>query len=116
MLKNFENFEYDDDIDDYMYKWYNHTMKTLTKILGNPYVGRNADWGAMDMWKLQNDDFEGYFVVIDDDKNFIFLKRTFNVEDENNDDKEIDYLLAGEDITEFVEKVTRVKNRLKFKL
>lgn len=116
MLKNFKNFEYDDDIDDYMDKWHKHTVSILTKILGEPYVGSNADWGAMKMWKLQRDDFEGYFVVIDDDENFIFLKRTFNTKDESNDDEEIDYLLAGENVTEFVEKVTRVKNRLKFNL
>jgi hypothetical protein len=105
-----ENFIYDDNIDDYDYIWKHYVMKKITSILGPSYIGRNADWG-LTMWKLQDDNFEGFFVLIDDDNNLILLKRKFDEIDEY-----IISVLEGGDISELIDKVKKLSKSRKFNL
>lgn len=111
-----ENFIYDNNIDDYDYIWKHYVMKKLTSILGPSYTGRSADWGSMTMWKLQDDEFEGFFVLIEDDNNLILLKRRFDEELDSNVDEDIIYVSAGDDISELVDKVKKLSKRQKFNL
>ena len=115
LLKTFESFTYNKDEDDYSSNWYNHVVDTLNTEFGEKIQGKSADWGGLTLWPLQNDEFIGYFIVMNDENNISYLKRTYDADGIYID---IDYLYVeeGDDITELVNMVKKQYIQNKYKI
>lgn len=58
-----------------------YLIQLITSVLGEGVKNRfGADWCGFDVWSLENKEFEGQFILIDDNNNVIHLNR---VNDEN---------------------------------
>ena len=81
----------DKDDNDYQFKWSKWAKQELVSLFGEYYLGSNADWGGLYMWSLNvdNDNFEGYFLLIDDSEDevsYAFLKRGHTDEEDFTDE------------------------------
>ena len=70
------------DDDDYDYNWVNWAKSELNNIFGICYNGNNADFGGMYVWAIETiNGYDGYFIVVDDENEFIFIKRRSDEEE-----------------------------------
>lgn len=65
-----------------------YLVKLIESVLGERIENRfSADWGGLDVWSLDGDNFEGHFIVIDDILLIAHINRLST--DEGNEDTEI---------------------------
>ena len=110
------SFTYNKDEDDYNYKWNEHIVKILNNEFGEKIQGKSADWGGLTLWPLQGDEFYGYFIVLDDENNLCYIKRTLYEDDENTTDHDYICVEEGDDITELVDMAKKQYIQNKYKI
>lgn len=75
----YDEFEEDEDI------FYNHDKlkRVISKVLNKKPFTNNADWGGADVWGITtNDNFTGLFIYFGEDNDLVLLKRSFNEEED----------------------------------
>jgi hypothetical protein len=55
---------------------YDYNKDRIIQKFGQPnqYTG-SADWGGLDVWTVNGDDYQGTFIVIDDNDNVLLITR-----------------------------------------
>ncbi len=68
-----------------------YLKKVISDVFGPPnrYSG-SADWGGMPVWTVTGDEFQGTFIVIDDNDSVILMTRQLDEDNEENINEDIE--------------------------
>lgn len=88
-------WSYNDDEDQFTSR-HDYLVKIITALLGKPmnsYSG-SADWGGLSVWTVGGNNFEGAFIIIDDNDDVVLLNR--KMDEDGGEDRTL-ATIDGED-------------------
>lgn len=98
--------QYDEfDFDEYILNNKSKLKRIINKFLGKPFTN-NADWGGYLVWSIGDDEFEGLFLIINDDSDSVELLERKFIDDEYEDN----ILMSAINGREFYKIIMKIKN------
>jgi len=98
---------------DFDFEWSSWAFNTLESEFGESFSGDNADWGGNTIWQINGSTWEGYFIYLSDDDEYIYMNRSYNEKTEENVDT--DFITATAENDNLEELIEMVKKQVKIK-